>query len=78
MEIPIERTNAVIRILKRGSPKPPKKPTMSIRSVATATIAGITKISAPILPANAPAATRVSPIKTNIAIAIGCLHTSLI
>ena len=78
MEIPIESTNAVIKILKRGSPKPPKKPTIRISSVAIVTIPGITQIALPILPTNTPARTTESAISTNMAIAVGCLHTSLI
>ena len=69
--MPIESTNAVIKILKRGSPNPPKKPTINMRSVATETIAGITQMELPMLPTSTPARIAESAISTNMAIAMG-------
>ena len=74
----MESTNAVIRILNSGSPKPPKNPTTRMSNVATVTMAGITQMFAPIEDANTPAAMAVHAISANIAKAIGCLHTSFI
>ena len=74
----MESTKAVMRILKRGSPKPPKNPTISINRVAIVTIPGITQIIAPMLPARIAANITVPTIKHAIVMAIGCLHTSSI
>ena len=68
--MPIDRTKAIIRILKRGSPKPPKNPTIRINKVARVIMAGIDQIMPPILPLNTPAAITDDTTITNIEMAI--------
>ena len=68
--MPIDRTKAIIRILNRGSPNPPKNPTISINKVASVIMAGIDHIMPPILPLSTPAAITDSTTITNIEMAI--------
>ena len=75
--MPIERTNAIMRILKRGSPKPPKNPTIRIKTVARAIIAGILQMIGPMPPTKTHATTTESPTKENMDMDIQCVHASL-
>ena len=68
--MPIDRTKAIIRILKRGALKPPKNPTIRINKVARVIMAGIDQIMPPILPLNTQAATTDDTTITNIEMAI--------
>ena len=76
IDIPIERTNAIINILKRGSSYPPKNPTVIISNVAKVIIAGIEYITLPMSLYKITAAITDKIISVNIDIEIQCLHTS--
>ena len=76
MEMPIDKTKAIIRILNSGSSKPPKSPTINIRAVESAIIPGIDQMMLPIL-LHSDAATIPDSIKSaNIENAIQCVHVS--